>query len=323
MAIVSYTIGDCPGCGGKQSFGNVGIYGHYLRRGCGKCQYKTGIPLPSLRKKLLYLDQFFFSGAFRGGNEKFVKASKTIEGLSANQLLVAPYSSIHEDETHQWEGKVELLEFIKSSSRGHQFISSHDVILNQLIKAFRCFLKSEPPVYLREERDVLHGDVHEWDNYYRIDIGGYYSDIEELRSLKSQAVSGLIDGFDGWRGSTMSYADTVRLEHDTSARNYINFFAIYFERVLRGDLAAEFDSPIASTFVQTLWRSVPEDIPLDKRMSVVGEFLFSDYFRLTPYHDVTARMGLASSAPAVPANAMVRVVAKRMFLVWYRMMFPF
>lgn len=80
MAIVTYVLGDCPGCGRKDSFGNVDVFGgNHVYRGCKACNYKERIPLPKLKKKIVYLDQFFFSHAFRGQEPRFVDAANRIE----------------------------------------------------------------------------------------------------------------------------------------------------------------------------------------------------------------------------------------------------
>ncbi|MER9849608.1 hypothetical protein NKJ55_20150 [Mesorhizobium sp. M0106] len=117
MALVSYVLGDCPGCGAENKFGNVDVYGDYVYLGCGRCRYNERHPLPPVKKKVLYLDQFFFSHAVRGKEARFVEATKRIVELAALQLLVVPYSSVHEEETHQWSRHQELLEFIKKTSR--------------------------------------------------------------------------------------------------------------------------------------------------------------------------------------------------------------
>jgi len=101
MAIVTYVLGDCPGCGRQDSFGNVDVFdGRMVFQGCKTCGYHVQIPLPKLQKNIVYLDQFFFSHAFRRQDKRFLDAAARIERASSLQLLVAPYSSVHEDETH-------------------------------------------------------------------------------------------------------------------------------------------------------------------------------------------------------------------------------
>jgi hypothetical protein len=102
--IVTRIIGDCPGCGTAASYGNVSVIGQELIRGCQCCDYRTTVFLPPPQKKVIYLDQFFFSHAYRGRDARFLEAADRIKRLTHRQLLVSPYSSVHEDETHQWRG---------------------------------------------------------------------------------------------------------------------------------------------------------------------------------------------------------------------------
>lgn len=81
MALVSYIIGDCPGCGAKYSFGNIDVYGGTISLGCRRCSYKERHPLPPISKKVLYLDQYFFSHAVRGNNPQFTAAANLIKEL--------------------------------------------------------------------------------------------------------------------------------------------------------------------------------------------------------------------------------------------------
>ncbi len=74
--LVTHISGDCPLCGGTNTFGNVSITGNCINRGCTACIYRDTVLLPEIRKKILYLDQYFFSGAFRGKDERFVRAAK-------------------------------------------------------------------------------------------------------------------------------------------------------------------------------------------------------------------------------------------------------
>ena len=101
---VTHVLGDCPGCAGKSCYGNVSVGGNQVLRGCKSCSYSTTVWLPAIRKKVIYLDQFFFSHAFRGRDPRFATAVERVKRMTHLQLLVSPYSSVHEDETHQWRG---------------------------------------------------------------------------------------------------------------------------------------------------------------------------------------------------------------------------
>jgi len=156
MALVTYILGNCPGCG-ERNFRNIDVYSTYVLRGCSACKYKESVRLPPTRKKVLYLDQFFVSHVFREKDARFIEAAERIRKLAALQLQVVPYSTVHEDETHQWEKYAELFNFIKATSRGHEFRPAYDVERIQLEKAFDARLRRpwwdpEAQLYLHHHR---------------------------------------------------------------------------------------------------------------------------------------------------------------------------
>lgn len=293
--LVTRILGDCPGCGGKNRFGNVSVRGDHVLRGCMSCKYSTTVWLPEVRKKVVYLDQFFFSSAFRAREQRFVEAAQRIRDLSSLQLLVVPFSSIHEDETHQWRGyggknKDDLMEFIKATSRGHEFEPAYDVERTQIVRAFQAFLKDHSPEFVLEERDAIEGSIHEWDDYFRIDVGRYIGDIELLRDLKRQSTEQLVGIFEGWRQSTNTFEQDVELELRAAAKGYLDSYFAYAARVAGGDFNALFDSPIMSTIVQSMLYCFAEDTPPEDRLKQVARFFVSEHFANVPYQWFSARM---------------------------------
>ncbi|MEQ1598455.1 MAG: hypothetical protein ABL880_03720 [Methylotenera sp.] len=293
--LVSRIIGNCPGCGGKDTYGNVSVRGDHILRGCLRCRYHNSVPLPTTKKKILYLDQFFFSGAFRGKDMRFTTAAQKIMSLCAKQLLVVPYSSVHEDETYQWTGndgqsKDELMEFIKATSRGHEFEPAYDVERTQIINAFQHHLNGEEPEYLLNECEVVESAIHDWDDYIRIDVGRYMGDIELIRSLKTQSISSLVAIFDSWVSSQNNFEQDVTLEHQAAFKGYLDSYIEFVARIGGGDYSAMFNSPIVSMIVQAMLQCIPEDVPVEKRLKVVGEFFISQHFSQIPLQWLKARM---------------------------------
>lgn len=290
MALVSYILGNCPGCGAKNSFGNIDVYATRVSLGCGRCTHKESRPLPPITKKILYLDQYFFSHAVRGNDAQFTAAAGLIRELVGLQLLAVPYSDVHEDETHQWVGHEQLLEFIKSTSGGHEFSQTYRVELNQLNNAFEAFLKGHAAAYIPKREDALHDRVDVWDGYFRIDVGGYHGDVDLIRNLKEQAIDGLVSLFPGWRESANTFEQDVALEHNATAKGYVDAYLTYVKRIAEGDYMALMDSPIMSQVIQTLMHHFAQEVPRPERMTRILAFLYSDHFRNTPYHDIQARM---------------------------------
>lgn len=293
--LVTRILGDCPGCGGKQCYGNVFIQNNKVLRGCTNCKFKLTIVLPEIRKKIIYLDQFFFSGAFRAGEHRFVEAAQQIRHVSDLQLLVAPFSSIHEEETHQWRGygdknKDDLMEFIKATSRGHEFKPAYEVQQTQIIKAFKAFIEGHPPEYSLEERDAVEGNVHKWDDYFRIDVGRYMGDIELIRELKGKSIESLVGMFDDWRQSTTTFEQDVTFELQAAGRAYLESYFQYVARLGQGDYSAVFDSPIISMVVQRMLLCLPEEMPIEESLKLVTNFFNSKHFAEIPYQLLSARM---------------------------------
>ena len=293
--LVTRILGDCPGCGSKNRFGNVSVRGDHVLRGCMSCKYSTTVWLPEVRKKIVYLDQFFFSGAFRAGERRFVEAAQRIRHLSSLQLMVVPFSSIHEDETHQWRGyggknKEDLMEFIKATSRGHEFEPAYDVEQTQIVRAFQAFLAGGSPEFTLEERDAVEGDIHKWDDYFRIDVGRYMGDIELIRDLKRQSIEALVDIFEGWRQSNNTFDQDVTLEIQVAGKGYLDSYFTYAARVAGGDYSALFDSPIMSMVVQSMLYCFPEGAPPEERLKQVARFFISEHFAKIPYHWLSTKM---------------------------------
>lgn len=283
MALVTYVLGDCPGCGAKDSFGNIDVWRDSVRLGCKRCRYLTDIPLPAIKKKILYLDQFFFSSAYRAGDKRFLEAASRIARLAQLQLLAVPHSSIHEEETHQWEKRDELWEFVKATSRGHEFEAAYNVERTQIVKAFIAWRAEESSSYKLERDDALRDDVDEWDGYLRIDVGRYIGDIDLVRSLKHQSVETLINIFPAWRKSEQSFEHDLEVEYLQAGKGYLDAYLKYAIRVANGDFDALFDSPIMSHVVESLMHSIPKTTPYDERLQMCANFFGSLHFREIPY----------------------------------------
>lgn len=294
--LVTKILGDCPKCGGKNSFGNVSVRGDHVLRGCKSCKYNTTVWLPKVRKKIIYLDQFFFSSAFRERDLRFIEAAQRIRQLCAHQLLVSPFSSIHEDETHQWSGfngknKDDLMEFIKATSRGHEFEPAYVVERTQIIRAFQVFLANHSPEFAVKERDIVRSDIHEWEDYFRIDVGRYIGDINLIRKLKHQSVEQLLDIFDGWRQSTNTFNQDLAIEMREGGKAYLDSYFQYLSRLNDdNDYDVFLERPIISMVVEHMLFCFSKETQLEECLRQISNFFLSKHFAEIPYQWVSTRM---------------------------------
>lgn len=293
--LVTRVIGDCPECAGDACFGNVLVLGEELLRGCRRCKYQVRIPLPPVRKKVIYLDQFFFSHAFRGGDAQFLAAAERIKQLTQSQLLVSPYSSVHEDETHQWRGYKDkthdqLMEFIKATSRGVRFDPEYRIEKSQILKAFQAYQTQGPLECRPQAREAIRGELDQWDGYFRIDVGHYQKDIELKRRLKAEAVQGLVTLLDRWQHSTESFEQSVAIELRDAGRIYLKAYLTMARRVAQGDLMAVVDSPIFATVVENMIELIPRQVPRAEHLQRCADFFASDYFAQVPHEWISAHL---------------------------------
>lgn len=294
--LVVHVLGDCPSCGAKNSYGNSSVRPTFLWRGCQSCKHNEKIPLPKITKKIIYLDQYFFSSAFKENDERFLEVATKVERLKHLQLLIAPYSSIHEDETHQWSGYAgntpeALMEFIKRASGGHEFEASFNVEEYQLCSAFESFMAGESTEFDLDSTRVLQDDIDVWDDYIFIDVGGYLGDIDRVRDCKQQAVQGLVDYFDNWQQSTSTFEEDVEAELRSFGDGYFEAYVDYIKRMTSMNPLAHLEAPVASHYVQALLRYFDGAVGNKDRIAKIREFFASEHFSNIPSNWISARLG--------------------------------
>jgi hypothetical protein len=286
--ILSKIIGTCPTCGTSDSFGNVSVSKCILNRGCTACGKWSYVPLPQITKSILYLDQFFFSHAFRDSNSDFAVAISLISHLAHHQLIVVPFSPTHKIETNQWpnERKNALWEFIKRTSRGHQLLSTYNVRHNQIARAYRSFLDSGPLIIPVQQSDITRNNFNEWENYIWIDVEIDRDDPESIRANKKLTVDNLIALFETWRKQKSLFEDDREVEFIASAQNYFKAFITFLSRIDAGDPMALVDSPLDSLVIENMLRDNRSTNDPIQQLKSVSDFFASDYFRHVPYERI-------------------------------------
>jgi hypothetical protein len=291
--LITYVLKEkCPECGNTGQYGNVNVSADTLNRGCNACGYWNRIPLPPLKKQVLYLDQFFLSHAFRDNAKPFVAAARRIEDFANRQLLVCPYSSVHNDETRLWrhEDQERLLEFIKQTARGRKFAPAYSIKQAQLVRSFRSFLNSNAQHYMVEGHHAFRKNIHSWDDYFWVDVRpSYLADTEEMRQGKKAAVSALIDIFDGWRKTEATFDEDRRSEALGYAQSLLTQYWESTVKLATG-VADYLSQPIESRFVRELLYFDEETISFENRVERLKTFLRSDYFVNTPYIDISCQL---------------------------------
>ena len=150
---------------------------------------------------------------------------------------------------------------------------------------------SKPSAYEIEEHDVLDENIHEWEDYFRIDVGSrYMRDIELGRKLKQQSVEMFVDLFQIWRESKTSFDEDLALEIHDGAKAYIDLYCKFATRLAEGDFQALFDSSTSSRIVESLLQCLPKEMSVEQKMNCVKTFFCSSHFSEIPYQWVSTRI---------------------------------
>lgn len=206
----------CPRCDG-QEFGVLTIEDHHYSRRCKSCWHTVRYKLPSISKKLIYLDQFAISNLLfadeRASNQ--YNLTKTVDGFWQEmltelrmllwlQLVVCPMSSAHDDESSLARFREPLRRANIAFSEGVSFHDFHTIKRWQLVERCRTWLGGVTDG--RAElvaRDVLNQDPDVWTEKYQImvnyhDLPGY---LEELEHTRSEVANGISSVFQTWKAS--------------------------------------------------------------------------------------------------------------------------
>lgn len=242
------------------------------------------------RKSLLYLDQNFLSSAYSGKDPRWDAAMRRINELLDLQLLAVPYSSTHEEET-QFLGERgdELLTFIRSAARGHSFEPYYHVERTQVVRAFQAYMANAPASYVREERDAVPSQVHDWDGPFIVSVHRAASAVERKRGLKQRGVEELVRTLSDWKTSANIFEQDVEREIRDSARILIENHGKKAARVWAGDFSALHDSPVNAEIVEDMLyilqlKGAPEPA------TVIGSFFKSEHFAEVPSEQLFARL---------------------------------
>ena len=125
-------------------------------------------------------------------------------------------------------------------------------------------------------------DLNDWNDYFRVDVGGYSRDIELKRANKNETTEAFLDAIENWRASTQSFDEAVALEIRDAGRQYVSTYLNMIRRYAEGDLSAAIDSPMIAMVVENMMHWLPKERPLKERIERCNEFFNSKYFSQIP-----------------------------------------
>jgi len=242
------------------------------------------------RKSILYLDQHFFSSAYRGNGPQWDAAMRRIGELLDLQLVAVPYSSTHEAEADFYTRRDDLMKFIQRVARGHHFEAYYRVEETQILKAFQAYLANAPATYRKEERDALPSSVHDWDGDYSVSVFRAASDVDRKRQFKERAIDELVNTLSNWAASKNTFEHDMELELEDAGRIWMEQYAKKTGRLWAGDFSALVDSPISASVVEDMVYVLSAKKMEGNVARVIPAFFQSKHFAEVPSQQLSARL---------------------------------
>jgi hypothetical protein len=149
---------------------------HYVRR-CITCWFDDSFPLPSLHKRIIYLDQFVISNMMKELDPKDGRARGyyhalfcALDRLSSLQLIVCPDSPIHDHESLVDPRYQKIRAVFRQLSHGVGLRDPTTFLHAAIIRAFDCWLRDEKCGAGVSADFAFTKKPDVWQDWYRIEL---------------------------------------------------------------------------------------------------------------------------------------------------------
>jgi hypothetical protein len=221
-------IADCPVCRAAGAFRPKGVMGQYWFNRCRNCGYYQHWHLPKITKKIIYLDQLFISNMVKAKQPFWSDLHKRLGSLAGFQLIVCPYSDIHNEESLlSPDLRDELKVMYRSLSGTIQFRGINEIEQDQLLAAIRRWLgTSESQAARPAWHEALESDPHAWaaDLQVFADFPVHESRVTDLRNRKQALHADLRSVRDLWQDEDRKFIEDVKRETLAFGRTLIGAY---------------------------------------------------------------------------------------------------
>ncbi|MYK50798.1 MAG: hypothetical protein F4032_03420 [Gemmatimonadetes bacterium] len=212
---------DCPKCKKANCFGfyansmDDNIEPKMYRQKCSACGHGELYFLPSLDKKIIYLDQFALSEMLKSIDPSVPRRGplnpiwrtlfNKLEQLSRKQLIVCPKSDYHTIESLPTTYYPKLKILTEYLSWHVSFHRSNSIKMRQIEKHAQLWIQGkgdeEPTI---EYHDALKGRINYWHprDKPRIHIIPHLLEIEEIQHKRAKDETEIASLHDGWRSES-------------------------------------------------------------------------------------------------------------------------
>lgn len=291
-----------------------------ITRRCRVCWHTASEDLPSLNKRIIYLDQNILSniaksldpvwGSQRPEQDPFwTRAFDALDRVVKLQIAVCPSSPIHEQESlvaPHFEILKRLYEYL---GVGVEFEFPTLVHRNQLWHAFKAVLAGKPADYRATSRNEMvfgRRDLNAWSDRIQITANiGPATTPDKLRRGRDQSGSAWKEQFRLWREAKTPFEEVYAFERHGFAQTVFIAVRENIEALMKADatgvLSEEAWNPRLEVEVFHSLVHIAENAGLNRQaaMRAVGDFLHSPDAMDAPANDIRALLMAALSRRAV------------------------
>lgn len=220
-----------PDCGSDR-FGVLAVYDdHYVRR-CNTCDHDQSFPLPTLRKKIVYLDQTAISHMVkarlgRGEVKKWTVLEQALKRAIGRQAICCPHSDAHETESlMDVKLRDEYKKLYQDLSINNRLLSPHQIDMNHTATALDIFDGAHPKSPWPRWHMILDEDPNVWtpDMYVSVNLGGREEREARFRQVKRDVKKELDGVNDFVRKSPKTFEEHFDSETKQNAFNVCELY---------------------------------------------------------------------------------------------------
>ena len=223
-----------PACQ-RETFGILSSGGDVLTLRCTDCRYSHSEVLPSVDKRVIYLDQNIFSilfsveaaGRLPPGHEDFSRElHRRLKRVVLLQQAILPHSDIHRDETIVFHSPNELRLAYERLGGDVSLTNTYGVERKQVREYAQAYIEQREPALRLDVDAVLEDPRNRWLSDMHISVAVNYTVFaEELRQTRENthgAMQGLVER---WARERPSFGAVLRHELNSSLQSGKGVFA--------------------------------------------------------------------------------------------------
>lgn len=193
---------------------------HYVRR-CIHCWFDKSLPLPAVKKTIIYLDQFVLSNMMKELDPSKQNADgfywtlfEKLDRLSKLQLIVCPDSPIQDHESVVDTRYEKIRTVFRQLSRGVSFRDPTTILHAQIMRAFDGWRNGQPCDSRVSREFVFTQKPDVWQDRLRIELNFTVPGlVQELKTNRELVTRHLHEVCQNWQNDeTFSFKETFDKE---------------------------------------------------------------------------------------------------------------